>query len=76
MSHLEKLGFVRLKYKTGKEIIERVDVLVPDLAKIYNDFGEYFDSENDSRISALTVDILEKLSAFPHKEKDWIVTVE
>lgn len=72
LDHLEKLGFVRLKYQTGKNIINRVDVLVPDLPKIYNAFGEYFTSENDSRISTLTVEILERLSAFPHKEKEII----
>jgi len=72
LTHLEKLGFVRLKYQTGKQVIDRVDVLVPDLAKTYNDFGEYFNSENDSRISTLTVEMLEKLSAFPHKEKEII----
>ena len=72
LSHLEKLGFVRLKYQTGKQVIDRVDVLVPDLAKIYHDFGEYFNSDNDSKISTLTVEILEKLSAFPHKEKEII----
>lgn len=72
LEHLEKLGFVRLKYQTGKQVIDRVDVLVPDLPKIYKDFGEYFDSENDSVISSLTIDVLDKLSAFPHKEKDII----
>ena len=72
LDHLEKLGFVRLKYQTGKKVIDRVDVLVPDLAKTYNDFGEYFISDNDSRISTLTVEILGKLSAFPHKEKEII----
>lgn len=72
LSHLEKLGFVRIKYQTGKQAIDRVDVLVPDLAKTYHDFGEYFLSDNDSKVSSLTVDILEKLSAFPHKEKDII----
>jgi len=72
LAHLEKLGFVRLKYQTGKQVIERIDVLIPELSKIYNDFGEYFNSENDSKISTLTVEILEKLSAFPHKEKEII----
>jgi hypothetical protein len=72
LNHLEKLGFVRLKHQTGKQVVNRIDVLVPDLPKMYNDFGEYFDSENDSRISKLTVEILEKLSAFPHKERDVI----
>ncbi|MBL7840563.1 MAG: hypothetical protein JNJ75_10515 [Cyclobacteriaceae bacterium] len=72
LSHLEKLGFVRLKYQPGKQIIDRIDVLVPDLPKIYKDFGEYFGAENDSAISDLTIQILEKLSAFPHKEKDVI----
>jgi len=72
LSHLEKLGFVRIKYQTGKQNIDRVDVLVPDLAKTYNDFGDYFVSDNDSKISTLTIDILEKLSAFPHKEKEII----
>jgi hypothetical protein len=72
LSHLERLGFVRLKHQLGNQTIERVDVLVPELHKIYNDFGDYFTSENDSRISSLTIDILEKLSAFPHKEKEII----
>lgn len=72
LTHLEKLGFVRLKFQTGKQVIERVDVLIPDLPKIYNDFGEYFNSENDSDISSKTIEILEKLSAFPHKEKEII----
>lgn len=72
LSHLEKLGFVRLKYQTGKQVIDRVDVLVPDLAKTYNDVGELFLSNNDSKISSLTVEMLEKLSAFPHKEKEII----
>lgn len=70
LRHLEKLGFVRLKLKTGKEIIDRIDITVPDLTKIYNDFGDYFNSENDSRISGLTVKILEELSNFPQKEKE------
>lgn len=72
LAHLEKLGFVRLKYQPGKTVIDRVDVLVPDLKKIYTDFGQFFDSENDSRISGLMIDILEKLSSFPHKEKEII----
>lgn len=72
LEHLKKLDFVRLKYQPGKQVIDRVDVLVPDLATTYHDFGEYFTSENDSKISGLTIDILEKLSAFPHKEKEII----
>lgn len=70
LNHLERLGFVRLKYNTGKRDIARIDILIPEIAKIYQDFGDYFASENDSTISALTIKILEKLSAFPHKEKD------
>ncbi len=70
--HLETLGFVRLKKSSGRLPIERIDVLVPDLRKIYNDLGEYFVSENDSEISSQTIKILEHLSAFPHKEKDII----
>lgn len=76
LDHLEKLGFVRLKYQTGKQNIERIDVLVPELQKIYNDFGDYFNSENDSDISAKTIQILEKLSAFPHKEKEIISSLK
>lgn len=72
LAHLEKLGFVRLKYQTGKQVIDRIDVVIPELQKIYNDFGDYFISENDSDISAKTIQILEKLSAFPHKEKEII----
>lgn len=70
LTHLENLGFVRLKYQPGKQAIDRIDVLVPELPKIYGDFGDYFVSENDSTIAGLTIDILEKLSAFPHKEKE------
>src|SRR5436190_23367675 len=42
LKHLEKLGFVRLKYRTGKELIDRIDILIPDHSKIYGDFGQYF----------------------------------
>lgn len=75
LTHLEKLGFVRLKYQPGKNVIDRVDVLIPDLAKTYNDFGDYFISENDSLISEKTIYILEKLSAFPHKEREIVSSV-
>ena len=59
-----------MKYGTGKEHIQRIDILIPNLLKIYNDFGDYFQSENDSTLSAKTIQILERLSAFPHKEKE------
>ncbi|HEY1196239.1 hypothetical protein [Flavobacterium sp.] len=72
LSHLEELGFVRLQYHTGKRDIKRIDVLVPETQKIYHDFGEYFISENKSNLSSKAVDILEKLSSFPHKEKEII----
>lgn len=70
--HLEALGFIRLQYLTGKRDIKRIDVLVPGLQKIYHDFGDYFISENTSSLSSKTLDILDKLSAFPHKEKEII----
>lgn len=76
LSHLEKLGFVRLKYQTGKQVIDRVDVSVPELRKIYKDVGDYFISENESNIALLTVELIDKLSAFPHKEKEIISSLE
>jgi len=72
LKHLERMGFVRLKTQTNKDVIERIDVLVPDLPKIYHGIGDYFNVENESSISTHTIEILEKLSAFPHKEKDII----
>lgn len=75
LEHLEKLGFVRLKFQPGKQVIDRIDILVPDLHKTYSDIGDYFIAENDSKISTLTVSMLEKLSAFPHKEKEIINTL-
>lgn len=76
LNHLEKLNFVRLKRKTGKEIIERIDILVPELQKTYHDVGDYFVSENKSDLSALTIKMLEKLSAFPHKEKEIVSSLK
>lgn len=70
LEHLEKLDFVRLKYATGKKAISRVDIVVPGLSKIYNDFGQYFQAESESAIANSTIKILDKLSAFPHKEKE------
>ncbi|MBK3519720.1 hypothetical protein [Carboxylicivirga marina] len=70
LAHLEELDFVRLQYQSGKREIKRIDVLVPDTQKIYTDFGDYFNSENKSELSAKTIEILDKLSAFPHKERD------
>jgi len=72
LAHLEKLGFVRIKYRTGRQVIDRIDIVVPDLPRLYHDFGEYFNSENDSNLATSTLKILEKLSAFPHKEKEII----
>jgi hypothetical protein len=68
--HLEILGFVRLKWDTGKVNITRVDVVVPDLPKLYTDFGDYFTSENTSLLASNFVSLVDKLSLFPHKEKD------
>jgi hypothetical protein len=75
LKHLEKLGFVRLKTESNREVISRVDILIPELAKIYSGIGEYFISENDSVIAGHTIQILEKLSAFPHKEKDIVSSI-
>ena len=72
LSHLEELGFVRLQHHTGKKEIKRIDVLIPETKKIYHDFGDYFLSENKSNLSSKAVEILDKLSAFPHKEKEVI----
>ncbi|MCI5165080.1 MAG: hypothetical protein D3903_03055 [Candidatus Electrothrix sp. GM3_4] len=70
LHYLEKLGFVRLKWDTGKDNITRIDVVVPELSKIYTDFGDYFISENKSVIAGNFVSLIDKLSLFPHKEKD------
>jgi len=72
LENLEELGYVRLKHSTGKREITRIDVLVPETHKIYNDFGDYFVSENKSELAAKTIDILQKLSDFPHKESEII----
>lgn len=72
LNRLEELGFVRLQHHTGKREIKRIDVLVPDAQKTYHDIGDYFQSENSSVLSSKTLDILERLSAFPHKEKEII----
>jgi len=68
--HLEKLGFTRLKWDTGKNNIARIDIVIPELPQIYNDFGDYFQSESTSPIADYTVNLLDKLSLFPHKERD------
>lgn len=68
--HLEALGFVRLKKTSQRQDISRIDITVPSLSKIYTDFGDYFESQNQSILAASTVSIIEKLSQFPHKEKD------
>jgi hypothetical protein len=67
---LEILGFVRLKWDTGKYNITRIDVVVPELSKLYTDFGDYFISENKSEIAIKFVTLVDRLSLFPHKEKD------
>ncbi|MBK8581122.1 MAG: hypothetical protein IPL86_04565 [Flavobacteriales bacterium] len=72
LGHLEKMGFVRLRKKSADQTIDRIDVTVPSLNALYKGFGEYFISENDSRVALLTVQILEKLSAFPHKQAEVI----
>lgn len=70
LQHLERLGFVRLKWDTGKYNITRIDIVIPELSKIYTDFGDYFISENKSEIASKFVTLIDKLSLFPHKEKD------
>ncbi len=70
LQHLERLGFVRLKWDTGRYNITRIDIVVPELSKIYTDFGDYFISENKSEIAQKFVSMIDKLSLFPHKEKD------
>lgn len=72
LNHLERLGFVRLKYNTGKTKIERIDVTVPGYSKIYHDIGDYFKAENESKIAEDTISILDEVNKFPHKEKDII----
>jgi len=67
---LEILGFVRLKWDTGKSNIKRIDIVVPELPKIYGDSGEYFLSENESNIAKKLVTLIDRLSLFPCKEKD------
>jgi len=76
LSHLEELGFVRLQYHTGHRDIKRIDVIVPETQKIYHDFGDFFKSENKSNLSSKAVEILDKLSAFPHKEKEVISSLD
>ncbi len=70
LQHLEALGFVRLKWDTGRMNVTRIDVIVPTLSKVYNDFGDYFLSENKSNFAKTLVFLIDKLSMFPHKEKD------
>ncbi len=70
LRHLERLGFVRLKWDTGKINVTRIDITVPELHSIYTASGDYFDSENSSEIAAKFVDLLDTLSLFPHKERD------
>jgi hypothetical protein len=70
LEHLARLGFARLKYGTGKQNINRIDVVVPELSSLYSGFGDYFISENESPLAKSTIDMLEMLSAFPHKEKE------
>jgi len=68
--HLEKLGFVRLKWDTGKSNITRIDIVVPELPKVYGDSGDYFLVENNSDIASKLVTLIDRLSLFPYKEKD------
>lgn len=72
LERLEHLEFVRLKRAAGKGEITRVDVNIPGLQKVYSDFGDYFKSENTSVIAGKTIEIIEKLSSIPHKEKELI----
>ncbi len=69
---LEELGFVRLQYHTGNEQIKRIDITVPSLPKIYEDFGDYFNSENPNVLSREFIQVIDRLSQFPHKETDII----
>uniref|UniRef100_UPI0025E31466 hypothetical protein n=1 Tax=Algoriphagus sp. TaxID=1872435 RepID=UPI0025E31466 len=55
LEHLQALDFVRLQYKTGKSQIKRIDILVPGLDKLYEDTGDYFNSENESDLAQNTV---------------------
>lgn len=68
LTYLEILGFVRLRWTADRREITRVDVTVPNHQLLYKAFGDYFLSENKSVLSLKTLEILEKLSAFPHKE--------
>jgi len=70
LQHLEALGFVRLKWNTGRREITRIDITVPGLPKIYKDFGDFFVSENKSEMASKLVYLIDKLSLFPHKERD------
>lgn len=70
LRQLEVLDFVRLKWDTGKRNITRIDVVVPSLPKIYTNFGDYFLRENKNLLAENMVLLMDKLSLFPHKEKD------
>jgi hypothetical protein len=76
LKHLEVLGFVRLKWSTGKTSIERIDVTVPKYGEIYSNIGDYFLSENRSSLALASVELLQLVSKFPHKEKDVIGKLE
>ena len=76
LEHLQALDFVRLQYKTGKSQIKRIDILVPGLDKLYEDAGDYFKSENESELAKNTVEIIDKLSHFPQKEREIISSLE
>jgi hypothetical protein len=71
LKHLEKLDFVRLKLDVNHNIT-RIDVTIPKYSKIYNDIGDYFKNENSSKLAFNTISTLNKVSMFPHKEKDII----
>ncbi|WP_127125074.1 hypothetical protein [Pseudoflavitalea rhizosphaerae] len=70
LEKLQELGYVRLKYSTGKSEIARIDIVIPDTQKIYTDFGQYFLAENKSELAGKTIEVLEKLSDIPHKEQE------
>ncbi len=70
LQHLEALGFVRLKWDTGKVNITRIDINVPSFSKLYNASGDYFLSQSKSEIADKLVFLVDRLSLFPHKQKD------
>ncbi|MBI3124782.1 MAG: hypothetical protein HYZ10_10305 [Ignavibacteriales bacterium] len=76
LQELEKMNYVRLKYDTGKVNIKQIEVIIPSLPQVYLDFGDYFLSENESGIATGMVTLIDKLSSFPHKEKDIVSSLK